>query len=164
MKEQTMGSTPTKSTAKPAGKADMKVVPKTDSAGGKAASTVAAKPKMAVLSPVPMVVSDNRPVVAGPMLKKKDFVDRVTERSGVKKKDAKPAIEAALALLGEALIAGEELNLPPLGKIKVNRAKDVSGGIMLMVKLRIPNEPGVSSATDDNADDSAPLADKDDDS
>jgi DNA-binding protein HU-alpha len=66
----------------------------------------------------------------------KAFVDRVVERSGAKKKDARPLVEAVLAVLGEALHAGEELNLPPLGKIKVNRQKDTSGGEMLIVRLK----------------------------
>jgi hypothetical protein len=58
-------------------------------------------------------------------IKKKPFLDEAIKRSGVEKKYAKPAIEAALALLSEALIDGKKVNLPPLGKIKVNREKDL---------------------------------------
>jgi DNA-binding protein HU-alpha len=38
--------------------------------------------------------------------------------------------------MGDALTAGEELILPPFGKAKVNRQKDLSSGEMLIVKLR----------------------------
>ena len=70
------------------------------------------------------------------VMRKRDLIDRVVEQSGVKKKDAKPAIEAALAILGEALSNEEQLNLPPLGKIVVNRKKDVDNGEVLVIKLR----------------------------
>ena len=70
------------------------------------------------------------------VMRKRDLIDRVVEQSGVKKKDAKPAIEAALAILGEALSNEEQLNLPPLGKIMVNRKKELDNGEVLVVKLR----------------------------
>lgn len=68
-------------------------------------------------------------------IRKKDFVDRVAERAGGKKAEARAAIDATLALLGEMLLAGEELNLPPLGKLKVTRVKDNPKGKVLMVRL-----------------------------
>jgi hypothetical protein len=89
-------------------------------------------------------------------IKKQQFLERAVANSGVKKKDAKPAIEAALALISEYLIAGEELNLPPLGKLKVNRIKDLPNAKVLVVKLRIPNEMGV--ATPDTLDEIAASA------
>ena len=64
-------------------------------------------------------------VPQGEMLKKAEFIDRAVERGDVKKRDAKPAIEAALAVLSEALMAGEELNLPPMGKMRVVKSKDI---------------------------------------
>ncbi|MDV4167772.1 HU family DNA-binding protein [Rhodovulum sp. FJ3] len=70
------------------------------------------------------------------VMRKRDLIDRVVEQSGVKKKDAKPAIEAALAILGEALSNEEQLNLPPLGKVMVNRKKELDNGEVLVVKLR----------------------------
>ena len=69
-------------------------------------------------------------------LRKKDLLDRVGAKAKVKKKDIKEVVEATLLVLGEALAAGEELNLPPLGKAKVNRQKGVAGGDMYIIKLR----------------------------
>jgi len=70
-------------------------------------------------------------------LKKPAFLDRALQRTDVKKRDAKPAIEAALAEISAALLAGEELVLPPLGKIKVVKEKDVGEGAkVLTLKLR----------------------------
>ena len=69
-------------------------------------------------------------------MRKKELIDLVVERSGLKKKDAKPIIEATLAILGEALADTRELNLQPLGKIKVRREKLMLNGRLLVTKIR----------------------------
>ncbi|MCW9044226.1 MAG: HU family DNA-binding protein [Pseudopelagicola sp.] len=97
----------------------------------KTASTTAAKP---------VVVNEAKPVVAGPELKKKELIDMVVERSGIKKRFAKPTVEAMLAVLGEALDEGRELNLRPFGKMKVQRAKVVSNGKVMNVRVRQPKK------------------------
>ncbi len=73
---------------------------------------------------------------AGPTLKKKELVERVAEVAGVKKKIAKSVVEATLVELGAALSRGEELNLPPFGKVRVNRQRDAGGGEVLILRLR----------------------------
>lgn len=76
-------------------------------------------------------------VEGGEMLKKPEFLERVMTRTDVKKSQAKPAIEAALATLAEALMNGEELQLPPMGKLKVVKARDIGDGAqVLTLKLR----------------------------
>ena len=96
-------------------------------------------------------------VPQGEMLKKAEFIDRAVERGDVKKRDAKPAIEAALAVLSEALMAGEELNLPPMGKMRVVKSKDIGDGArVLTLKLRTMKDGaglGASKLDDDNNDD-----------
>ena len=77
-----------------------------------------------------------RPVIAGPVMRKKELIDAVVDRSGIKKKDAKPVIDAMLDVLGEALADHRELNLVPFGKFKVINEKDLSNGKMLRVKIR----------------------------
>ncbi|MBT3140855.1 DNA-binding protein [Phaeobacter gallaeciensis] len=69
-------------------------------------------------------------------MKKRELIDLVVARSGVKKKDAKPAIEAALAILGETIAEGRELNLQPLGKLRINRTEDKGNGRIIICKLR----------------------------
>jgi DNA-binding protein HU-alpha len=95
--------------------------------------------------------------VAAPVMRKKDLVDRVVKRTEVKKKEAREIIDAVLDELGLALTRGDELNLPPLGKAKVNRQRDLVSGEVLIVKLRRPG-PGQESG-EESAD--APLADAD---
>ena len=88
----------------------------------------------------------------GAVLKKKDLLDRVAARSGVKKGEARDIVEAVLAELGAALARGEGLNLPPLGKAKVNRTRDSAQGEVLIVKLRRGGE-GKETAQTPLADD-----------
>lgn len=71
------------------------------------------------------------------VLRKKDFIDRVVEKSGLKKKDVRPAVDAVLAAMADSLAAGEDLVLPPLGKLKVARVKDLPNGKLLSIKLRV---------------------------
>lgn len=69
-------------------------------------------------------------------LRKPALIEAVVRRSGVKKKDAKPVIEAMLAELGETLAAGRNLSLEPFGKAKVVREKEIQNGRMLVLRLR----------------------------
>ncbi|MBV2360592.1 HU family DNA-binding protein [Thalassococcus sp. CAU 1522] len=94
------------------------------------------------------------PIADQPEMKKRELIQRAVERSGVKRRDAKPAIEAALAVLGEALAEGRSLNLAPMGKVKVNRIKAIGGGGKVIVsKVRQPGKPMTpgSVETDDLA-------------
>ncbi|MHA6325669.1 HU family DNA-binding protein [Roseivivax sp. CAU 1753] len=75
-----------------------------------------------------------------PELKKRELIDKVVRVSGVKKRDVKPAIEAALEILGAALAEGRELNVKPFGKMKVQRVRDTGNGLVLVTKVRQPNE------------------------
>lgn len=70
------------------------------------------------------------------IVQKKDFVDRVVAASGVSKAQARPVIEATLRALGEAFAAGETLAVPPFGKARVNRQKDITGGEVITLRLR----------------------------
>lgn len=128
----------------------------TASKAPKAAVASAAPPKPSA-NPVPeqadpKVVQLVDPIVSEPDMKKKELVELVVERAGVKKRDAKPSVEAALAILGEALADGRELNLPPLGKVKINRAADHGKTKIIICKIR------QNAAVDENVS-SGPLAD-----
>ncbi|WP_052700940.1 HU family DNA-binding protein [Loktanella sp. S4079] len=75
------------------------------------------------------------------VLKKPALFEEVVARTGLKKRDVKPAVEAALAVLGEALERGEDLNIPPLGKLRIVKAKDLTqGGKVMTAKIRTPKQ------------------------
>ena len=84
----------------------------------------------------PKLVQSSSPAVQGPEMKKRELVDAVVKRSGVKKKDARQVVDAMLAVLGESLADSRELNLQPLGRLKVTRVKQTNGGQVMICKLR----------------------------
>lgn len=84
----------------------------------------------------PKVVKIVDPVAVDPDLRKKELIDLVVERSGVRKKDAKPAVEAALEVLGEALASGRGMNLQPFGKLRINRSEEKANGRVIVCRLR----------------------------
>jgi DNA-binding protein HU-alpha len=100
----------------------------------------------------PVVVDSPELVVSGPMMRKKELVDLVVERSGIKKKDAKPVVEAMLAVLGEAITDSRELNLHPMGKLKVRRVKQLPNGRVMMTKIRQSTGPDSSGDKDEASD------------
>jgi nucleoid DNA-binding protein len=59
----------------------------------------------------------------------------------VKKRDAKPVIEAALDVLGEALADSRELILPPLGRFVVRKQRQNPNGRVITLKLRQSSGP-----------------------
>ncbi|MBT8410513.1 MAG: hypothetical protein KJP02_01775 [Octadecabacter sp.] len=65
--------------------------------------------------------------------------------TGMKKKDVKPVVEGMLAVLGRTLTEGEELNVPPLGKIMINRVKDVANATIINIKVRHPKQAGTAA-------------------
>lgn len=84
----------------------------------------------------PKLVTSSSPVVTGPEMKKKELIEKVVKRSGVKKKDAKQVVEAMLAVLGESLTEGRELVLQPMGRLKTTRVKESGSGRVLICRLR----------------------------
>ena len=147
--------------ARPSAKGDTRSAK--SSAPSKSAS-VMASPKTD--SPFkPTIVETAQPVLAGPMMRKKELIEAVVAQSGVKKRDAKPVIEAMLSVLGNAISSGRELNLEPLGKLKINRTKTGRGAKVMICKLRQSTGVRGTGADDQPASDTShkePLADTDD--
>lgn len=108
-------------------------------AGRPRASTATDAPAApAAQAPEPKLVSVGTPRLAAPELKKRELIDLVVARSEIRKKFAKPVVEAMLAVLGETLAEGREMNLPPLGKLRINRAEDKGTARIIICKLRQP--------------------------
>jgi len=107
---------------------------KTPRAGGRAAGGARAKAAAAPL--VEDAAEEGASNSKAPVLRTRDLVDQVAEQSGMKKTDAKRVIEAALAVLGDALARGEGFALSGLGKGKVARSKSEDGSAQMVVKIR----------------------------
>lgn len=93
---------------------------------------VAAETTPAAESPAPEETGD----AGAGVLKKPELLEAVILRSGVRKRDAKPVVEALLAVLGEAVATGRDLNLEPFGKLKINRSQTGENGRVTVARLR----------------------------
>ncbi|GAW34890.1 bacterial DNA-binding protein [Roseovarius sp. A-2] len=101
------------------------------------------QPRARASAPEPaVIVTETSPTSAGPEMKKQELLDKVVQRSEIRKKFAKPALEAMLEVLGEALAEGRELNLPPLGKVKFNRIKEGARARIIVAKIRQSKQGG----------------------
>jgi len=73
------------------------------------------------------------------VLKKKELLQMVAERSNLNNNKVKPVLEAMLEVLGEAIAEGRELNLQPFGRVKINRQKEVGNARVTIAKIRQPH-------------------------
>lgn len=96
-----------------------------------------------------------RDEAAAPALQKREFLDRIGAATGQPRAQVRAVVDAALAELGRALAAGEDLALPPLGKVRVTNQRSDKGGPAIILRLRRPAtaENGAAAA--------APVADGD---
>lgn len=99
-------------------------------------SALDGKTPLASKAAIPAIVQTPQAVILGPVMRKKELIEAVVTRSGMKKKDAKPVVDAMLSVLGEALADNRELILPPLGRVKVRKEKKLPNGRVLVVKVR----------------------------
>ena len=70
------------------------------------------------------------------MIRRKEMVERIVAKSGLKPNEVKTMLDAVLSELGDALSAGEGLNLHPLGKVTINRRKKLGDKEVLICKIR----------------------------
>ncbi|MDQ2088402.1 HU family DNA-binding protein [Marimonas arenosa] len=124
------------------------------------AKKILPKPKTAAETPAPTVGAhtETGPNMPG-ALRKRGLIGAVTERAGIKRRDAKAAVEAALEILGEAIAEGRAMNLPGLGKVKVMRTKEQPNAKVFVTKVRQPMARDVSAPeTDPDTPPKDPLA------
>ena len=115
------------------------------SIASKAGPNTAKLKPIAVVPDVAQAVEND--VKINTALRVKDLVDRVSSTGDFKKKDVRDIVEATLAELGRALEAGEVLNLPPFGKLRVGRSRDLANGSVMTLKLRrMPTKAGDKKA------------------
>ncbi|WP_245770611.1 HU family DNA-binding protein [Roseovarius azorensis] len=93
-----------------------------------------------------VMVADAPSGDAGPEMKKQELLDKVLSRADVRKKVARPVVDAVLEVLGEALAEGREMNLPPLGRVKLNRVKDLPNARVIVAKIRQAKPGGRAGA------------------
>ncbi|MEM1374527.1 MAG: HU family DNA-binding protein [Pseudomonadota bacterium] len=137
----TTKTAPRKSSAKSTTKTAAKSATRTTATKPKAAArstSTARKTTAAAASGVvaPKPAEPKAAVAVARELKKKELVERVSAASGLKKAQARSAVEAMLDILGETIAKGEAMNLEPLGKMKVQNQKDAGAATVYACRVR----------------------------
>lgn len=115
---------------------------KTAASGAKATTKRASARTPAIKSvPEGESIPENEPTT----LKRNDLLQAVAARSALPKSDLRPVIELVLDELGEALASGRDLALPPLGRVKIQRRKEIEAGEVLSLRLRRKSSDAVES-------------------
>jgi hypothetical protein len=126
-------------------------------------STTTASKTVATSTPAAEVEAPEASLVN--VVKKKELIERVAESSGVRRGVTKKVIESLLKEMGDILQEGGELNVPPLGKLSVNRQKEIANAFILITKLRrskgmlaekTPKVDGEDATADSDADSATP--------
>ena len=94
-------------------------IKKTTSTKSSAAATVAETDSVADMTEADL--SADNPDDGVPEVRRKEMVERIVAATGKKPNEIKSVLDGVLAEIGNALSAGEALNLHPLGKVSVNR-------------------------------------------
>lgn len=83
----------------------------------------------------------------GPVIRKKDFVERILEAAGpVNKAQAKQIVDHVLSELAAAIHKGESLILPPLGKLRVTAHTEKDGVPHSTLKVKGVQNEGEKTA------------------
>ena len=149
----TTKKTASKATAKKSTKAPINVTAAAKAASGKPAATKTTATKTAPAKPAPVkpaTVTKLEPVVAGPALRKKELLDTVALKTGIKRAEVKKVVEATLAVMGLALQDSRDLNLQPFGTVKINRERKLPDGKVVVTRIRqardLPQDDAVAPA------------------
>ena len=113
-----------------------------------AASKAKATKKVSVAAAPVETAKPSLVMVPNNKVKRSEFVARVAERSGLRPNQVKPVLEAVLEELGQILLNGEELKHPSLGKLSVNRRKELAAADVVHCKLRRQKPQAADAPTD----------------
>ncbi len=131
-------------------KSTTKTAPRSTAAPEAKTKTTAENANTSVVTTAPTPAADEnlQAVVTNRQMRHKELAERVAERTGKNKAQVKPIIEATLAVIGDVLAENRGLILPPLGRIKLQRAKELADGRVMVLKLR--QKTAAATVTDES--------------
>ncbi|MEM9584051.1 MAG: HU family DNA-binding protein [Pseudomonadota bacterium] len=109
------------------------------SAAPKRSTTKAAikKPVAAKAAPPIKVVPPAPAAQESAEINKREFVERVVAHSGMKKGEARRAVDAVLGALNKAISEGKGVAAAPLGKMKLVRKKQTPNGELAVLRVKL---------------------------
>ena len=143
---------PKKATAKPATRKTSKVKTAETAASSKPPTSPLSGSASPSQAAQPTVVNAPTPMIAGTEMRKKELIEQVVMRSGMKKRDVKPLVDTLFAVMGEAVAEGRELIIPPFGRLKVHKQKITPKKKIFFAKVHqnIASASGLSTVTDES--------------
>ncbi len=81
---------------------------------------------------------------SGEQIRKKDFIGQVAAAAGGKRAEVRGVVDAVLALIADRLAAGDELVLPPLGRLRLMRERDNGKARIATLRLQMAGEGEVA--------------------
>ncbi len=81
-------------------------------------------------------------------LSKKDLIERLVRDTGMKKGEARRAMDAVLTVLNGALAEGSNMNAAPLGKIKIARTKETENGQLAICRIKLKKPEPLATAAE----------------
>jgi len=102
-------------------------------------------PRVPAIKSVP--AGESIPAAVAQTYKRADLLNAVAARCAFPKSDLRAVLEVMLDEMGHALSADQDLALPPLGRLKIQRRKDTKDATVLTLRLR---RKAISGARDPN--------------
>ena len=121
--------------------------PARDKPAANAPTTPVSGSAPAAMTVNPSVIDRPVPMIVGPDIRKKEIIEEVVLRTGLKKRDVKPVIDSLLAVMGEALSEGREMVLPPFGRLKAHKQKTTLKKKIFFAKVHQNVMPAMGPST-----------------
>lgn len=132
---------------------------KSNTSAGKKAAPLRSTTKAAVRKPVAAKASASSLTPAAPKaikpaakkekqaqftavgeLGKKELLEKIVAESGLKKGDARIALNAMLKVLHGALSEGKDISAAPLGKLRIARKKQTPNGELAVLRVKLKSD------------------------
>ncbi len=82
------------------------------------------------------------------LIKKKDIYDHVTVTTGLRRREVREAVDATFGYLFECVSAGKDVQMPPLGKIRViTKGEGENQKTLYRLNLQKPGKGGGGGGT-----------------
>jgi hypothetical protein len=94
------------------------------------------------------IAVNDKPVSDANELSKKELIERLVRDTGMKKGEARRAMDAVLTVLRGALEEGANMNAAPLGKIKIARTKETENGQLTICRIKLKKPVPLATAAE----------------
>lgn len=98
--------------------------------------------KAAIKKPVAAMAKAAAPktLAATGEVTKKELLEQIVAETGMKKSEARVALNATLSALHGAITQGKNVSAAPLGKLRITRRKETPNGELVVLRLKLKQD------------------------